>query len=142
MKKGVDYIGLTVCFYCHDGAGNYLFHKRSDQCRDEVGCWDTGGGSVHVGETIEEALHREVQEEYGVAVLHFEELGHSDILREQNGVMAHWHGFRFKVLVDREQVVNNEPHKHTELGWFTLDNLPTPLHSQIPKELEWYKEKL
>jgi 8-oxo-dGTP diphosphatase len=69
-------------------------------------------------------------------------LGHSDVLREIDGEKSHWIAFRFKVLVDRSKVINNEPEKHEELGWFTLDRLPTPLHSQIPHELELYKEKL
>lgn len=25
MRKGEDYIGLTVSFLCHDGAGNVFF---------------------------------------------------------------------------------------------------------------------
>jgi hypothetical protein len=32
MKKGVDYIGVTVVFACHDGEGNYLFAKRGKNC--------------------------------------------------------------------------------------------------------------
>ena len=39
-------------------------------------------------------------------------------------------------------VYNAEPEKHDELDWFRIDNLPTPLHSQIPSELEKYKEFL
>lgn len=142
MKKGIDYIGLAVCFYCHDGQGNYLFHKRSANCRDEIGVWDYGGGSVRHGETVEEALAREIKEEFNVEPIAYEELGHSDVIREIDGQLCHWHGFRYKVLVDRDLVINNEPEKHEELGWFTLDALPSPLHSEIPKELKWYKDKL
>jgi len=31
MISGIDYIGITTPFYCNDGKGNFLFHKRS-QC--------------------------------------------------------------------------------------------------------------
>lgn len=142
MQKGIDYIGVCICFYCHDGQGNYLFHKRSEHCRDEHGCWDCGGGGLKHGETILEGVHREVKEEYGVEPLKIEELGYGDVLREINSEQTHWIAFRFKVLIDREKVINNEPDKHSELGWFTIDNLPEPLHSQIPEELIRFKNKL
>ncbi|MAQ59291.1 RNA pyrophosphohydrolase [bacterium] len=142
MQKGFDYIGVCVCFYCHDGKGNYVFHKRGEACRDESGVWDGGGGGVKHGESIEEAVKREVLEEYGTDPLEIEELGYSDVFRDFDGKKSHWVAFRFKVLVDREQVINNEPHKHEELGWFRIDSLPTPLHSQIPGELERFKDKL
>ena len=32
LQGGVDYIGVTVVFYCHDGKGNFLMHKRSKNC--------------------------------------------------------------------------------------------------------------
>jgi len=142
MKKGIDYIGLGVAFYCHDGEGNYLFHKRSERCRDEHHCWDCGGGGLKFGETISEGVLREIKEEYGVEPLEIEELGYGDVLRNIEGVETHWILFRFKVLVDRSKVINNEPDKHSELGWFKINNLPEPLHSQIPKELILFKDKL
>lgn len=142
MRKGFDFIGVCVSFYCHDGQGNYVFHKRSEKCRDEHGHWDCGGGGIKFGESIEDAVRREVREEYGTEVLEMEPVGHSDVFRTIDGEASHWIAFRFKVLVSRDKVINNEPEKHSELGWFTLDNLPTPLHSQIPHELEMYKDKL
>lgn len=64
MKAGIDYIGITTPFYCNDGKGNFLLHKRSNNCRDEHGTWDMGGGKVELGEILEEAVLREVLEEY------------------------------------------------------------------------------
>ena len=66
LKRGVDYIGVNVVFYCHDGKGNILLHKRSQQCRDELGRWDSGAGSMEFGESFADAVTREVFEEYGV----------------------------------------------------------------------------
>lgn len=142
MKKGEDYTGVTVVYFCHDGRGNFLMNKRSVNCRDEHGCWDQGGGSVEFGDTIEETIKREVTEEYCTRVLGCEFLGYRDVHREHNGKKTHWIALDFKVLVDREGVRNGEPHKFDELGWFTLDSLPAPLHSQTPLFLELYKEKL
>lgn len=142
MKKGFDYIGNCVCFYCHDGKGNYMLHRRGEGCRDEVGVWDFGGGGIKFGESIEQAVIREVGEEYGVTPIKIEELGYSDIFRTIGDKESHWIAFRFKVLVDRDRVVNNEPEKHSDLGWFKITDLPSPLHSQIPHELERFKDKL
>lgn len=40
LQRGIDFIGITCVFYCHDGQGNFLMHKRSKNCRDEIG-WFT-----------------------------------------------------------------------------------------------------
>lgn len=142
FKKGTDYTGITVTFYCHDGEGNYVFHKRSDKCRDEHGRWDCGGGGLKFNERLLDAVKREVFEEFGTEPQKIEFLGNAEVFREHDGVPTHWIAFRYKVLVDRTKVINNEPEKHSELKWCTLDNLPSPLHSQITAEIEEYKNLL
>ncbi len=142
MIKGVDYIGVAVVFFCHDGEHNFVLHLRKDTCRDERGRWDFGGGGLKFGEKLEDALKREVYEEYGTYPIEAEYLGLDECFREEDGVKTHWLVFRYKVLINRAEVVNNEPEKHEKLGWFTLDELPTPLHSNLPRELEEYGAKL
>lgn len=142
MKKGVDFTGIAVAFLCHDGQGNYVMHRRNENCRDEHGCWDFGGGGLKFGESLESCVEREVQEEYGVAVQDVHFLGHRELFRNQAETASHWICFYYQVLVDREKVVNNEPEKHTEMDWFRFDNLPQPLHSMIPGDIEMYKDKL
>ena len=61
MKIGIDCIGISTSFYCHDGEGKWLLHKRSDKCRDEKGTWDSGGGKVEVGLTLDENVLKEIQ---------------------------------------------------------------------------------
>ena len=142
MKKGVDFTGVTIVFACHDGKGNYLIHKRSAQSRDEQGRWDVGGGGLEFGDTVEGTLRKEIKEEYGADVLHFEFLGYRDAHREHEGVKTHWLALDFKVLVDPAQAKNGEPHKFDDLQWFTLDNLPEPMHSQWPIFWSQYEHKL
>lgn len=142
MKKGVDYTGITTVFICHDGQGNFVMSKRSTNCRDEHGRWDIGGGGLEFGDTVEKTLINEINQEYCTDVLDFEFLGYRDVHREHEGVKTHWIGLDFKVLIDKEKVKNGEPHKFDEIGWFTLDTLPNPVHSQFPKFLELYKNKL
>lgn len=142
MRKGVDYTGISIVFACHDGEGNFLLSKRSAQCRDEHGTWDPGGGGVEFGDTIEMTLKKEIAEEYCTDVLAFERLGYRDVHREHEGAKTHWLALDFKVLIDRSKVKNGEPHKIGELGWFTLDALPSPMHSQWPVFFALYKDKL
>ena len=142
MRKGIDFIGVCVVFLCHDGNGSFVMGKRSGNARDEHGTWDFGGGGVEFGETIKEALQREVKEEYGVDVLDYEFLGYRDVHREHQGEQTHWLAFDFKVHVDRTQVINAEPQTIGAIAWYSLDDLPQNLHSQIPSTLECYRHKL
>ncbi len=142
MKKGIDYPGISVSYLCHDGEGNFLFNKRSTNCRDEHGCWDNGGGGIDIGDSVLDTLHKEIKEEYCTDVLEYEFLGYNDSFREHDGNKTHWVHLYFKVLVDKEKVSNGEPHKFDEIGWFRLDNLPSPMHSQFPHFMEKFGSRL
>lgn len=142
MQKGIDYTGISITFFCHDGEGNYLFNKRSHNCRDEHGCWDSGGGALEFGGDVIETLKREIKEEYCTDVLDYEFLGFRDVHRVHEEVPTHWIALNFKVLVNRDQVRNGEPRKFDDLQWFSLDELPEPVHSQLPVALAEYKDRL
>lgn len=142
LKKGEDYIGNCVVFFCHDGSGKFLMSKRNANCRDEHGTWDPGGGGIEFGQSVEDAIRTEIREEYCTDVLGIEFLGYRDVHREHHGKKTHWVALDFKVLVDSSKVENGEPHKLDEIGWFTLDQLPESLHSQFPYFLEKYKDRL
>lgn len=131
MTAGVDHIGVACIFACHDQAGRIVLAKRNETARDERGRWDLGGGSVRFGETLEQAVRREVREEYGVDPLEVTLIHAYSALRTNAGVPTHWVALLHAVAVDPSQVHLAEPDKFTELGWFDLDHLPSPLHSQI-----------
>ena len=142
MIPGIDYPGINITYYCHDGTGRYVFNLRGKNCRDEQGKWDCGAGKLELHQTIEECLRKEIKEEYCTDVLDYEFLGFDDVHREHNGVQTHWIGLRYRVRVDAKKVANGEPHKFDDVQWFTLDNLPSPLHSQVEDELRAYRDKL
>ena len=119
-----------------------MLSKRGKNCRDEHGTWDPGGGALEFGDNVLDTLKKEIKEEYCTDVLDFEFLGYRDVHRVQNGKKDHWIGLDFKVLVDKEKAKNGEPHKLDEIGWFQLESLPSPLHSQFPGFLEKYRGKL
>ncbi len=140
MIAGVDYTGISVTFLCHDGKGSLLFHKRSEHCRDEQGTWDWGAGKMEFGETIEEALRREVREEYGCEIMSIDAmLPPNTWLSTSAGKPAHWVTFPHIVRVDRNQARINEPRSMSELGWFTFDTLPQPLHRGVQKEVDVHR---
>lgn len=142
MKKGQDFIGLTVSFLCHDGAGRVLLSKRGLKARDEHGRWDCGGGGVEFGDTVEATLRKEIMEEYCTDVLRADFLGYRDVFREHEGSPTHWLSVDFLVLIDGEKWGNGEPHKLDAVEWFHFSSLPEPMHSQWPAFLEKYEQKL
>jgi ADP-ribose pyrophosphatase YjhB (NUDIX family) len=131
MKRsaGFEYTGISTVFYCVDGKGHLLMHKRSKNCRDEQGRWDTGSGQLQFGEDPAIGVLREVREEYGCEGKILEQLLPISVVREHKGMKTHWLAVPFIVKVNPKEVINNEPEKLDEIGWFTLENLPKPLHS-------------
>lgn len=143
MKKGIDYIGVAVVPFAHDGQGNYVLGLRTENCRDEHNRWEpTGGGGLEHGESIEEAIKREVKEEIGTTPFNLEYLGVREVFREHDGQKTHWLAFDYKVEVKPEEVKIMEPHMCAELRWCKIDEIPEPMHSQFPFFLDKYKDKL
>lgn len=142
MRPGVDYIGVNVGFICHDGNGRILLHLRSDKTRDEHFTWDAGGGQVEFGETLEEAVVREVLEEYGCVALRVDHVAQLNLLREHEGTKTHWLANIFAIKVNPDEVKIMEPEKNLEIKWHTLDELPDALHSAPKTIVEKHKDKL
>ena len=135
LKKGVDFIGVTCVFLCHDGKGNFLMHKRSSNCRDEVGRWDTGSGSMEFGETPEEAVTREIEEEYCVKTKKLKFCGVRNALRMNGDTKTHWIALLYVAEVNPKKVKIGEPDKMEELNWFRANKLPRPLHTAFSDQL-------
>ncbi len=89
MIEGIDYIGVTIVSFCHDGNGNFVMAKRKETCRDEQGRWGIGGGGLEFGENVKDTLRREIKEEYLTDVLNYEFLGYRDVHRQNNGSPTH-----------------------------------------------------
>ena len=140
MRAGIDYVGVSTAFYCTDGNGRFLFHKRSQNCRDECGKWDCGGGGLEFGLSLEENVLKEVMEELGCKGEVLEQLPAHSSLRMWEGAQLHWVAIPFIILVNPDEVKNNEPDKIDEIGWFSLDDLPKPMHPAVHKELETYSK--
>ena len=128
---------VSCVFVCHDGKGRILMARRSAGARDESGTWDCGAGKIEYGETFEEAIEREVLEEYTTDVLEMEPIGVHNILR--GDPVSHWIAIIFAVRVDPGSVSIGEPDKFDDIGWFTPEKLPSPLHSEFDESLVFFR---
>lgn len=142
IKAGIDYTAISTPFYCHDGHGNILLHKRSQQCRDERGTWDCGSGRLKFGENPEDGVLRELNEEYGCTGKIQLSLPYYSIQRIHDNKKTHWIALPFIILVNPKKVQNKEPHKILELSWFRLTKLPKPLHQGFLFGLKKYKKQI
>lgn len=125
---------VSCVFLCHDGAGRVLLARRSAGARDEPGTWDCGAGALEEGETFEQAVAREVAEEYTAAPKEISLLGVRNVIRPG----SHWVALVFAVRLEPAEAGIAEPHKFDDLAWFSPDALPAPLHSQLPATLELF----
>src|SRR5215471_8621336 len=100
LRRGIDHIGISASFVIHDGKGNVLLQKRGPRARDENGRWDVGGGAIEFGESIDEAVRREVEEELGAQPTDIQFLTVYDAFREFNGTKTHWIAIIHAVQVD------------------------------------------
>jgi ADP-ribose pyrophosphatase YjhB (NUDIX family) len=143
MEKGIDYIGISVGAFMHDGKGRYLVGLRTDKCRDEHNRWEpAGGGGLKFGEKIIEGVVREAKEEVGTVPFNLEFLGNMDTLRVIDGTETHWLTIYYKAQVNPNEVKIMEPDMCAELRWCIIDEIPQPMHSQFHVFLEKYKDKL
>ena len=143
QHKGISFVGVSTCFICYDDQKRIFLAQRSKNSRDEHGKWDNGGGGLKVGQTLIENLKRELKEEYTVDPIKIDFLTFREVFRDEttNNQKTHWIAFYYLVKVDHDQVRINEPDMFDDSDWFTIDNLPIPLHheSQIVFK-EYYAE--
>ena len=102
-------------------AGKYAFVLRSNTgWRD--GFYALPSGKVEKSESFTQAAIREAKEEVGVTIkakdLHAVLTCH----RMEDG--NDWVDTLFVVDTWQGELVNNEPHMHSELTWFALDAMP------------------
>jgi ADP-ribose pyrophosphatase YjhB (NUDIX family) len=143
LHKGISFVGISVVFFLHDGKGRIFLNKRSAMARDEHGMWSPGGGGVKHGQSIEANMLRELREEFDVDSLKTEFLGYFDVFKNMHTDQpSHWLAMCFAVLVNPDDVKINEPEMVDEAGWFTLDTMPLPLHSQFGPFFEKLDGKL
>jgi 8-oxo-dGTP diphosphatase len=139
MKRGIDYIGVGVGAVVVDEQGRLFLARRGPEAKNERGLWEFPGGSVEFGETLTEALKREMQEEYGVEIAVGELLDVVDHILPDEG--QHWVSPTYVCTIVSGQPNIREAGKCTEIGWFAPSEVPDDLTQITRVNLAHYKER-
>ena len=122
IRPGVSAIILT--------AEGLLLQRRSDN-----GLWGLPGGSVEPGESVSEAVVREVREETGLEVTPLRLVGvyslpaNGQVVTYPDGNVIHYVSSSFECRIVGGTLAPN--HESLELGWFDPERLPAemmPMH--------------
>jgi 8-oxo-dGTP diphosphatase len=119
LIKGKDYIGVGVGAIIFE-QDQVLLVKRLKE--PEAGCWSIPGGAVEFGETIEDAIKRELKEELSIDSEIITLLGVTNHILPQAG--THWVSPVFLVKIISGTPQNMEENKHSDLRWFEISCLP------------------
>jgi 8-oxo-dGTP diphosphatase len=140
MKRGVDYIGVGVGAIILDAADRLFLAQRGPLAKNERGLWEFPGGSVEFGETLADALQREMAEEYGVQIQVGELLDVVDHILPEEG--QHWVSPTFICTIKSGQPTIREPGKCTAIGWYAPEDVPEGLTQITRENLAHYLERL
>lgn len=103
--------------------GRLLLARRRKQ--PEADHWGLPGGKVDWGEPIRAAVAREIEEELGLKIVAGRLLCMADTIDAGDGM--HWTAPVYLVEDAVGEPSIMEPDKMSDLGWFALDALPSPL---------------
>lgn len=141
MKAGVDYIGVSIGAVIINHNSEILLLKRSQNAKNEKGKWEAPGGAVDFWEKRDDAVKREMKEELGV------DIEIIDILQVVDEILPkdkqHWVGTSYLVRIKGNKKPSiMEPEKHDSIGWFSLNNLPSPMSWVTASDINCYKKRL
>lgn len=131
MKNGIDYIGVAVGAMVFNDEGKLLIAKRGPLAKNERGKWEFPGGAVEFGERCEDAVKREVKEEFDIEIEIVELLCFiDDILPKEH---QHWvsPSYIARFVSGYPRVM--EPGKIDEMRWVSLDEIDVSVLSQASR---------
>jgi len=131
VKRGIDYIGVGVGAIIVDNRGRLFLARRGTKAKNERGLWEFPGGSVEFGETMADALRREMWEEFGIEITVGKLLDVVDNILKEEG--QHWVSPTYLCTIAAGEPHIREPEKCAEIGWFPPDAVPKEL-TQISRE--------
>lgn len=122
MRKGIDYIGVGAGAVIVNPEGKLFLAKRGREARNERHKWEFPGGSVEFGERLEDALIREIREEYGISIKVLQLLDVVDHIIPQEH--QHWvsPSYVCEIVGGIPRIL--ETHKCEDIRWFDPDAIP------------------
>jgi 8-oxo-dGTP diphosphatase len=129
-------IGVAVAIWRD---GKFLMYQRRGSLGD--GTWSIPGGHIEMGESLEDAVAREVLEEVGVKLENIRFLAvTNDIFPEHE---KHYVSLWFEAdLPEGQEPRILEPDKISDLRWATFSTLPEPLFEPCWANLRKAKPEL
>lgn len=127
-------VGIGVIIFKN---GRMLLGKRKNAHGD--GEWALAGGHLEVDETFAECAKREAMEEAGIKIKNIKLVTvTNDIFKKEK---KHYVTIFMRSEYSSGILRNMEPEKLEKWGWFSPDNLPTPLFTPIRNLLKTHKIK-
>ncbi len=136
MKAGTDFIGIGCGAIVVNDRNEILLVKRSINSRTEPETWSRPGGQVEFGESVEEAVEREVLEETGVTVKVIKFLEMTQNIDKEN--KKHWLALGYLAKHISGEPKNMEPSKHDEVKWASLSQLPENINQYTKNAINIY----
>jgi len=140
MKPGIDYVGVGVGAILVDADGCLFLARRGPLAKNERGRWEFPGGSVEYGETLADALQREMREEFGIEIAVGDLLDVVDHILPEEG--QHWVSPTYLCTVVSGKPRILEPGKCSEIGWFQPEEMPEELTVITRENLRHFIERL
>lgn len=140
MRRGVDFIGVGVGAIIVREDGCLFMAQRGPKARNERGLWEFPGGSVEFGETLRDALVREMREEFGVTIEVGALLTVTDHILPEEG--QHWVSPSYICRIAEGVPVILEPEKCAAIGWFALDAMPDAITQVSRHDLGLYRQAM
>lgn len=140
LTEGIDYIGVGGGCLILNNKDEVLLIKRANKVRNETGWWSKPGGAVRYGETVKNAMTREMKEELNIGIKIIGYLPHTDhiINKKSNDEDQHWVAFNLIAEIIEDKPKNMEPYKCDKIAWFPMDKLPTKITQTTKEPIENY----
>lgn len=135
-KKIIVGVGAIIL----NDEGKIFLAKRGKGVSNGAGVWEAPGGGVEFGETMAEAIKREVKEEHGVNIEVFEMLNIVEDIVPEDGWHAIGPAFICRIVSGTPKIM--EPDKCDEIGWFTWEEVQKlPLTAYSEKDLAGFRRR-
>lgn len=138
IKKLRKHIGNSPLLLVAAGAIIHKNRKILLQRRADSGNWAIHGGVLELGETVEETVKRELNEEIGInpIKLKFYKVFSGEDMHTvyPNGDQVYYINVIF-LCDEYEGELKQDNNEVTELKWFDVDNLPVDINAPVDKAI-------
>jgi len=137
MKPGKDCIGVSVFALVFNSRNEFLLIRTrpsEKKSKEYNNIWSMPGGTIEFGETVNDALVREIFEETGLKIQDIKFLCYNDFIRPDEG--KHWVSLNFKAFSTDDHFTSNDTTEIKECSWFNFKNVPENISQFTKKCLE------